>query len=33
MEALIEVLATSQYIFDYRTNGVGRVTHLFFAHP
>jgi hypothetical protein len=33
MEALIDQLSHSNYISDYRTDSIGRVTHLFFAHP
>jgi hypothetical protein len=33
MEALINILKTSNYIFNYRTSNIDRVTHLFFAHP
>jgi MULE transposase domain len=32
-EALVTILTTSQYVFNYRTDEIGRVTHLFFAHP
>jgi MULE transposase domain len=33
IQALIAVLSTSDYMFSYKTNLIGRVTHLFFAHP
>src|SRR5438045_8616186 len=33
MEALIAVLKEGEFHFNYRIDTIGRVTHLFFAHP
>ena len=33
MEALIATLQAGTFHFNYRTDAIGRVTHLFFAHP
>jgi len=33
IESLIAILKESDYVFNYRTDNIGRITHLFFAHP
>jgi hypothetical protein len=33
IEALINRLQTGQYKFNYQTDSLGRITHLFWAHP
>src|SRR5207248_1722038 len=33
MEALIATLDRGEFHYNYRTDVLGRVTHLFFAHP
>ena len=33
IESLIAILKESDYVFNYRTDNICRITHLFFAHP
>ena len=33
IESLIIVLQSGEYVFDYKTDIIGCVSHLFFAHP
>lgn len=33
IEGLIALLSESNWTWEYRTDGIGRITHLFFAHP